>query len=199
MALSATALAGPVTAKDTVIRVVSGASVAVGNTLLVDHEVMVAIPGAPSPAFNVRRGLDGTIQGAHNTGAAVIAGLASDFAMPAPGQTSAYGGEAPDGQLGSGWTYATYAAAGAIAPVGGVHTINGIGVTAMTLAAPTLDQEGVTLIIESRNAAANTVVLGAVSGAAGPTGTFAATGGNVILKAAGGKWAVIGSNGVTFA
>lgn len=199
MALQATALAGAITAKDTTIRVVLGSAVAIGNTLLVDREVMVAIPGAPSPAFNVRRGLDGTVQGAHNAGASVIAGAAGEFANPAPGQTSAYGPSAPDGMSSSGWGYYSYAAAGAITPAPGVHAINGAGVTAMTLAAPDLSLDGAVLVVESRNLHANTLVVTGLLGGAGPTGTFAATGGNVILKAAAGKWTVLGSSGVTFA
>jgi hypothetical protein len=96
--------------------------------------------------------------------------------------------------------YFTYSAAGAIATTPGVHVINASGAVAMTLAGPTGAQEGAVLIIESKNLHANTVTATpAYLGAAG-TGiaTAAATGGNLVLKACGGKWTVIGVSGMAF-
>jgi hypothetical protein len=96
--------------------------------------------------------------------------------------------------------YFTSCVAGAIAPTPGIHVINGSGALAMTLVAPTGAQEGAILIVESKNLNANTVTASpAWIGAAG-TGiaTMAATGGNLMLKACGGKWTVIGSSGAAF-
>jgi hypothetical protein len=140
------------------------------------------------------------VQGTHAAGAFAATGLATDFPGPAPGQCVVYGPETPDGMQ-AGWAYYTYSAAGAITPVSGVHTINGAGALAMTLAGPTGTQEGAVLLIESKNLHANTVtalpiLLGVAN--AGGIGTMAATGGNITLKACGGKWTVLSSSGCAF-
>ena len=199
MALAQTTLSGPCAVNDTAIRVLSLTGLAVGQTILVDHEVMAQVGANQGPLVPVRRGLDGTVQAAHATGALLVTGLPSDFPAPGPGQTTTYGPSAPDGMQ-AGWTYATYSVAGAIPPTPGVHVINGAAAIAMTLAAPSLAQEGATLTVVSKNLHANTLAGSpAFLGAAGGTGTFAATGGSVQLKAVSGKWAVVAGAGVTFA
>jgi hypothetical protein len=198
MAAVATTLAAPCALSDTKITVASAAGFAVGNVVLVENELMNQSAPAAGLVVPVRRGLDGTVQGAHATGAFVASGLGSDFPGPAPGQEVVYPPAAPDGMQ-AGWNYFTYSVAGAIPIISGVHTINGSGATAMTIAAPTVAQEGAELKIISKNLHANTLVATpAYLGAAGATATFAATGGNIVLKVVGGKLSVIASSGVAF-
>jgi hypothetical protein len=198
MALTATTLAAPCAVSDTRITVASATGFAVGNIVLVENELMQQTAAAAGLVVPVRRGLDGTVQGAHATGAFAATGLGSDFPGPAAGQEVVYSPAAPDGMQ-QGWGYFTYSAAGAIPVVSGVHTINGSGATAMTIGAPTVAQEGAELRILSKNLHANTVVATpAYLGASGGTATFAATGGNLLLKVVGGKLSVLASSGVTF-
>jgi hypothetical protein len=182
---------------DTKIAVAATSGFAVGNLILVENEVMAQTAPAIGLLIPVRRGIEGTVQGAHATGSFTATGLGTDFASPAPGQEVAYGPAAPDGSTTAMYTYTT---AGAISPVQGTHIINGSAITAMTLAGPTAAQEGQVLVIESKNLHANTCVASpAYLGAAGATATFTAAGGNAVLKACGGKWTVIGASGVAFA
>jgi len=198
MAAIATTLGAPCAVSDTKITVASATGFAVGNVVLVENELMNQSAPAAGLVVPVRRGLDGTVQGAHATGAFVASGLGTDFPGPAPGQEVVYSPAAPDGMQ-QGWNYFTYSAAGAIPVVSGVHTINGSGATAMTIGAPTVAQEGAELTVISKNLHANTLVATpAYLGAAGGTATFAATGGSVKLKVVGGKLAVVASSGVAF-
>jgi hypothetical protein len=198
MALIQTVLGGDMAVTDTVLRVASLTGFAVNQQILVDREVMVQVGTPTGLAVPVRRGLDGTVQAAHTARAIVTTGLPHEFSHPAPGQTSAFGPSAPDGMQ-SRWTNATYGLAGALAALPGVAVLNGTAAIAMTLAAPSAGMEGAELTIVSASLFANTVVVTGISGAAGPTGTFAATGGSAKFKAVGGKWAVLAGAGVTFA
>jgi hypothetical protein len=197
MALTSTTLAAPCAANDTKITVASPTGFAVGNVILVENEVMQQTAAAAGAVVSVRRGLEGTVQGAHATAAFVATGLGSDFPGPTPGQEVTYGPGAPDGSTAASYTYS---AAGAITPVAGTHVLNGAAAIAMTLAGPTGAQEGSVLEILSKSLFANTcLATPAFLGAAGATATFAATGGSARLKACGGKWTVIGQSGATFA
>jgi hypothetical protein len=198
MAAVSTTLAAPCAASDTKVNVASTAGFAVGNVVLVENELMQQTAAAAGTIVPVRRGLDGTVQGAHATGAFVATGVGSDFPGPAPGQEVVYSPAAPDGMQ-AGWGYFTYSTAGAIPIVSGVHTINGGGATAMTIGAPSVAQEGAELEIISKNLHANTIVATpAYLGAGGATATAAATGGNLRLKVVGGKLAVLNASGITF-
>jgi hypothetical protein len=197
MSLTSTTLASACANTATSITVASATGFAAGNFVLVENELMQQTAAAAGVVVPVRRGLDGTVQANHASAAFACTGLATDFPGPAPGQSVTYGAAAPDGQMAG---YFTYSAAGAIATTPGVHVINASGAVAMTLAGPTGAQEGAVLIIESKNLHANTVTATpAYLGAAG-TGiaTAAATGGNLVLKACGGKWTVIGVSGMAF-
>jgi hypothetical protein len=200
MAATNTTLGSACAVGATSIAVAAATNFGVGNLILVEQELMQQTAAANGLVVPVRRGLDGGVQSAHAAGAFVsTSATPSDFPGPAPGQNVTYGPAKPDGMQ-EGWNYYTYSAAGAIAPVSGVHVINGSGAIAMTLAGPTGPQEGAVLIIESKNLHANTVVATpAFLGGAGATATFAATGGNLYLKASGAKWTVIGSAGATLA
>lgn len=98
-----------------------------------------------------------------------------------------------------------YAANGAIALTPGTATLTKAGVNAMTLAAPTVAQEGLILNIVSQTANAHTITATAllddgVTGGAKTTATFAAfAGASITLMASNLKWAVLGKNVVTIA
>ena len=198
MTLISTTLTAPVAPSDTKLTVASATGFAVGNVIVVEGgEVMQQTAPAQGLVVPVRRGLDGTTQGAHGAAAFVATGLGSDFLAPAPGQAVAYGACAPDGSTTADFTYS---AAGAITPVAGTHILNGAAAIAMTLAGPTAAQEGQVLIVASKSLFANTVAATpAFLGGAGATATFAATGGNLILQASAGKWTVLGASGATLA
>ena len=86
----------------------------------------------------------------------------------------------------------------------GFYVVTTAGVDAMTLAAPATAQNGIELFVCSNTAQAHTITATGLfmnGGAASPytTATFAAkVGAGVNLVAYGGKWIVIGSQGITF-
>lgn len=96
-----------------------------------------------------------------------------------------------------------YAASGALALVGGTATLTKAGVAAMTLAAPTVAQEGLILNVVSQTANAHTITAtglidDGVTGGSKTTATFAAfAGASITLMASNLKWAVIAKNAVT--
>jgi hypothetical protein len=96
-----------------------------------------------------------------------------------------------------------YAANGALAIVNGTATLTKAGVNAMTLAAPTVDQEGLILRIISQTANAHTITAtglidDGVVGGSKTTATFAAfAGASIELVASNLKWAVLAKNAVT--
>lgn len=97
-----------------------------------------------------------------------------------------------------------YSASGALTIVNGVATITKTGsLAAMTLAAPTADQEGTILKVVSQTAFAHTITAtglidDGVTGGSKTTATFAAyAGASIELMASNLKWAVISKNAVT--
>lgn len=96
-----------------------------------------------------------------------------------------------------------YAVNGALALTQGVATLTKAGVAAMTLAAPTVAQEGLILRVVSQTANAHTITAtglidDGVIGGSKTTATFAAyAGASIELMASGLKWAVISKNVVT--
>lgn len=105
------------------------------------------------------------------------------------------------GSAGSGVT--AYAVSGALAVSQHTAMITKAGVAAMTLAAPTAAQEGMTLVVVSQTAYAHTITAtglidDGVTGGSKTTATFAAFAGAAItLMASNLKWAVISKNVVT--
>jgi hypothetical protein len=198
MAVVNTQLAAICAQGDSKITVASATGFNPGNFILVENELMQQTAAANGAVVPVRRGLDGTVQATHASAAFACSGLTSDFPAAAPGQCITYGPYAPDGQMAG---YFTYNASGAIALTPGIHVVNGSGVCVMTLAAPSGVQEGALLVIESKNLNANTITaapifLGVVN--AGGIATASANGGNLTLKACGGKWAVLAASGIAF-
>lgn len=96
-----------------------------------------------------------------------------------------------------------YSANGAIAVAGGTAMLTKAGVNAMTLAAPTVAQEGAVITVVSQTANAHTITAtglidDGVTGGSKTTATFAAFAGAAItLMASNLKWAVISKNVVT--
>ena len=96
-----------------------------------------------------------------------------------------------------------YAVNGALALIPGTATLTKAGVAAMTLAAPTVAQEGLILNVVSQTANAHTITATAllddgVTGGAKTTATFAAfAGASITLMASNLKWAVLSKNVVT--
>ena len=96
-----------------------------------------------------------------------------------------------------------YSASGALALTPGTAAITKAGVAAMTLAAPTVAQEGLTLTVVSQTANAHTITAtglidDGVTGGSKTTATFAAfAGASIVLMASNLKWAVISKNVVT--
>jgi len=96
-----------------------------------------------------------------------------------------------------------YAANGALALTPGTATLTKAGVNAMTLAAPTVAQEGLILTVISQTANAHTITAtglldDGVTGGSKTTATFAAfAGAAVTLMASNLKWAVVSLKAVT--
>lgn len=97
---------------------------------------------------------------------------------------------------GGGEDESVYTANGAIEKTDGVHAIAKTSEAAMTLEAPTADEDGLRLVITARTAFAHTVVIAAGiggKGAAFDTLTFAAVGDTIQLLADNGKWVPVGA------
>ncbi len=96
-----------------------------------------------------------------------------------------------------------YSASGALALTPGTAMITKAGVAAMTLAAPTVAQEGLILRVISQTANAHTITAtglidDGVTGGSKTTATFAAfAGASIELVASNLKWAVLSKNVVT--
>lgn len=96
-----------------------------------------------------------------------------------------------------------YDASGAISIAPGTVTLTKAGVAAMTLAAPTVAQEGLIIRVVSQTANAHTITAtglidDGVTGGSKTTATFAAfAGASIELMASNLKWAVISKNVVT--
>lgn len=96
-----------------------------------------------------------------------------------------------------------YSANGALALVAGTATLTKAGVAAMTLAAPTVAQEGLILRVVSQTANAHTITATSliddgVTGGSKTTATFAAfAGASITLMASNLKWAVLNLKAVT--
>jgi hypothetical protein len=192
MALTATTLAGALGVGDTIVNLTSGTSVAVGVLLQVDSEMMrVDAATSSTTQWLVARGQAGTAQVAHNILAIAIHGPAADF----------------NADLRTTRNVVAYGAAGAIAipSKDSLILLNSGAASAMTLADPSLADEGRQLTIMANTAHAYTVSNAAGSGfntggAAADIGTYGgAKGDNMVLVARGGDWFVVTKTNVTLA
>jgi hypothetical protein len=193
MALATTTLSAAVAVNDNSITVASATSVAAGRLIRIDDEFLqVAQNYVSGTSVPVLRGRDGTVTAAHASSANVTHGAATDFVNP-PAQVAGLATNPRQRAL----PIFSYSAAGAIAPVPGIHVINGTGALAMTLASPTKDMDGELLIIVANGKAAHTVTYSAGFGAGttnSDVATFSATFAlGFTAIAINGVWVVVGS------
>lgn len=165
-ALVTTTLASAMGAQDTSCVITSATSFAAGNLIMIDQEfVQVAksyVSGTTIPLSG--RGLNGTFAAAHPSGANAVTGAPNDFSNPAATTVAAYP------LAGRRRKLISYSAAGAITlPASGddmIAVINGTSALAMTIAAPTKDNDGSILFVVGNGAANHTVTFtGGLSGA----------------------------------
>lgn len=183
MSLNNTTLSGAIAAGDVYLTLASGTGAAVGKFLKVDDEFMAIQSIDNSPTLKVARGQNGTLAVDHATGATVAMGLGSDFPpIPAARQY-------------------TYGAAGAIAVAPGVHILQTGAGSAMTLADPTGDQDGIELAFQAADAHAYTVT-NTTGFNGGGTGSDVATfggakGDSFAVRAVNRQWLVTSLHNVT--
>lgn len=141
MALTRTTLAQACTNKDLRLKLTSSTSLAVGMLAKVNDEFTLVQKVADTPVIDVERGQNATLARAHNILSLVVYGYPYDFGVPIP--THMY----------------TYGAAGAIVRAPGLHRLAGGSAIAMTLSAPKVDEEGMTLLFLITTAYAHTITL----------------------------------------
>lgn len=196
MAITATTLGSACGVGDLSIKVASATGSALKNVIQVDNEWMTQTAAADGTFLAVRRGEQGSYNVAHNAGAVVLMGLASDFPAAPPG-TNVPIPVAPS------WTVASYAAAGAIAiPTTKQNVfvkLSAGSAAAMTLADPTYAQEGQEMLIQAEAAQAYTVAGTFNAGGGGADlATFGgAVGDTLHVKAVSLQWHALNLNGVT--
>lgn len=180
MALSATTLSGAMTAGATSCLVASATGFAVGKYIKIDSEYM-EIQAVAGTKIDVFRGRMGSAALAHASGAAVV--LAGDAGL-----------DFNVTNIGSEPREYTYSASGAINVYPGKHIILGGAARAMTLALPSLDQDGMELVIVAGSAQAHTVTSTGGFNAGGTASDVAtcqaAIGETLHLVASGGYWCV---------
>jgi hypothetical protein len=188
MALASTTLAGACDGNTNTISVTAATGFAAGSYVLVDSEMM-KIQTVSGTQIGVFRGVYGTQTVAHTVYAKAEVGTAAEFAEASGGGV---------GSLKKKPRIYTYAVAGALTIAPGLHRI-GAGaaeVKAMTLAAPSLADDGMEMTVISASAYAHTITYTAgfygdtttsdvVTFAAkvGPSATFVAIGGVWGVKA----------------
>jgi hypothetical protein len=198
MALTNTTLAAACGMNDTTIKVTATTGFAAGQIVRVDNEIMVQSAAASGTVIPVRRGLDGTVQGAHGLLANVATGLGSDFPGPPVGQTAAVAPVPARVTLGANTTLTAADLAQDTTVV-----ITKATAAAITLGAPSKAQDGLKVTFRSATAAAHTVTYAAGyygDGGTSDVATFAAlAGASMTLEAQGGAWGVLALANVTLA
>ncbi len=199
MALTSTTLVSAVTDSQTSFSVTSATGFAVGYQVQLDNESVEKVVAISGTLITVSgRGSNGTAAVAHQALGIVTVGPPADFPNAAPGKGL------PISPTDEGFT--TYSVNGAIALPDKDTTVllNKAGVAAMTLAAPSAAQEGVTLTIIAGTAQANTVTQTTPgfngAGTSGDVATFGgAIGDNMVVRAAKGVWYTVSLRNVTVA
>lgn len=196
---SLTTLSAAMGVNDQTALLASLTGVTAGGYLLIDAEVcrVISVPAAATTPVPVLRGQEGTFNQAHVSSAQVKVATGptnlsfpGDFGANAPGSLSIPIPPVPVTERRS------YSAAGAITlPSVGNHMIaelNGTSVLAMTLANPSILQDGSRLTISGNGKAAHTVTYTAGLGNVGATAdviTFKADQAQTVdLVASGGFW-----------
>lgn len=191
MSLAATTLSGAVTAWANTIQVASATGFAAGSYIRVGDEYM-KIQVVNGTAIGVFRGVYGSQAVAHASGEAVVVGTAAEFAASDAGGLTG---------LAVKPRKVTYTAAGAIAIIPGWASLLAGSAAAMTLADPSLADEGIEIQIIAADAQAYTVTNTSgfnTSSTAGDVATFGgAIGDCMTIKAVGGKWVATNLTDVT--
>lgn len=196
MALASTTLAAACGALDNLIVVTSATGFAAGSYCRVDAELM-KIQAVSGTNISVFRGIRGTQAIAHTIYSNVAVGTSAEFAAVASNIAVPTLAVQPN--------IYTYAVAGAISLLPGTHRIGASAaeIKAMTLAAPSVAEDGLELTIVGDSEYAHTVT--ATAGFYNDTtssdvATFAAKkGASFTVFASGGKWMVKAAANVTFA
>jgi hypothetical protein len=181
MALTATTLSAAVSATATSLTVTSATGFAAGNFLRVNDEFLY-VQEVTGTTLKAQRGRCGTLARAHGILSIAVTGLPADFVPVVAPQMYTYG------------------AAGAITPAKGLHRLKAASAAAMTLVAPTADQEGDVLRLIAVAAQAYTVTLasGYFNATTNNKLTFGGAIGDVIdLIAINGSWDVTLNKNVT--
>lgn len=208
MSITNTTLAAAVGLNDQAINVASATGITAPNFqtaagitwLRIDQELMLVI-GAPVGTFvPVLRAQGGTPQQAHLINTAVAIGLPTDFPSPNEILNSAVVPSLVVGALSLPPVFLAGTTDAIPATVPGNYIVKTAGVNAMTLAAPTLAQDGIVISVFSDTTNAHTITattLFANGTALKTTATFPAfRGAGVILKASNLVWHVL-SNGAS--
>lgn len=198
MSLNATTLTSGIGVTDLALTVASVTGATVGRQIRVNNEFIGAVLSVTGLTVQVRgRGWNGTSAKAHGASSPVVFGDAVDFTTIPEARDSMKPAVDPQQVF--------YNADGAIAIPDKDATIvlTKGSAAAMTLAAPSVAQDGLRLTILSASAFAHVVTATAllqdgVTGGPHTTATFAAfVGASLILQALKGTWQVVGKNVVT--
>lgn len=201
-----TTLSAAVGKNDTTVLVAAVTNVIAGNLLQIDNEMMkiLSVPAAATTPVPVLRGQEGTAQVSHSATAQVLLGAnPSNLVSGDWGQAQAGAVSVATKPTVRTRQVTNYAAAGAITlpPPGsdGVAILDGTSTLAMTLANPSVLNDGDKLTIIANGKAAHTVTYTAGVGNGGSTmdvGTFNTTeAAGCELMAANGFWVLI-ANGI---
>lgn len=199
MAQARTTLGAAVSVQATSIVVASASGFAANLWLSVDNGsewMQISKSYTTGTTIPVQRGLDGTVQAAHVTGASVVVyQLATDLGSLAPGTATVIP------IAGRAVIRSSVTASGAFAPsVPGADydlQINGTTIVALTLTSPNPDMDGVRVTIGGNGKAAHTVTYTTVGfgnvGATADVMTFNATQAQAFtFEAMGGFWNLVG-------
>jgi hypothetical protein len=184
MALTSTTLAAAVEAKAQKIQLTSATGLLVGQMIKINDEFVTVLNIDNTPTIVVERGQHKTLARDHGILSIAVYGYAYDFTVQAPP-----------------YHIYTYGASGALTKEAGLHRLAKATAGAYTLAAPTTDEEGLTMLLLTTTAAAHTVTLDSGSfnnETHSEVLVFAAAIGNCIeIKVIGGYWVVTLNKNIT--
>lgn len=141
MSLTADTLAAAITATQQEFNVTTGTGFAAGHVVKVNDEFMLINSVLGTTWITVQRGMYGTTAIAHGILSLAVVGDYADFEPIPPPRMYTYG------------------VSGALTCAPGWHRIMKATAAAMTLRAPTADEEGIRLVISCGTAAAHSVTL----------------------------------------
>lgn len=209
MAITNTTLSAAVATTDLVINVASATGITAPNFqtasgitwLRIDQEFML-VTAVNGTFISVLRGQMGTPVQAHLINTAVVIGLPADFTQPSALFNNPTFPTYKVGGLGFQPIFLGGSADAIPSTVPGDYVVKTAGVDAMTLAAPTLANDGIVISVFSDTTNAHTITatsLLANGTALKTTATFAAfRGAGLILKASNLVWHVLSSTAITF-